>query len=162
MFHIFLILLFDSGKFVVFKREKNIYLLNEIAVLSNSPTRILPSNAERRSDIPSSGANKDYDYYDYGTPPRRHVSNNRNTLTNADCRVKTRTLPHEKYCDLYYHTTGCDGDQALLRSCPNGLLYTKSGRSGLIGVCDYPHNVDCVEKEKHSKFLCLQPQLLKK
>merc|ERR1711935_117407 len=132
MFHIFLILLFDS-------------------VLSNSPARILTSNAERRSDIPSSGANKDMYYdYDYGTPPRRHVSNNRNTLKNADCRVKTRTLPHETYCDLYYHTTGCEGDQALLRSCPNGLLHTGGGRSGLIGACDYPHNVDCSEKEKHN------------
>merc|ERR1711935_876137 len=132
MFHIFLILLFDS-------------------VLSNSPARILTSNAERRSDIPSSGANKDMYYdYDYGTSPRRHVSNNRNTLKNADCRVKTRTLPHETYCDLYYHTTGCEGDQALLRSCPNGLLHTGGGRSGLIGVCDYPHNVDCSEKEKRN------------
>lgn len=145
-----------------FKANK-VYLLDKIAVLSNSPARILTSNAERRSDIPSSGANKDMYYdYDYGTPPRRHVSNNRNTLKNADCRVKTRTLPHETYCDLYYHTTGCEGDQALLRSCPNGLLHTGGGRSGLIGVCDYPHNVDCSEKEKHSKFLCLQQQSLKK
>lgn len=160
MIHFFLILLFDSGK-LIFLNINQCYIFNKIAVISNSPARI-PSNAERRSDIPSSGANKDYDYYDYGTPPRRHASNNRNTLTNSDCRVKTRTLPHEKYCDLYYHTTGCDGDQALLRSCPNGLLYTKSGRSGLIGVCDYPHNVDCVEKEKHSKFFCLQLQLPKK
>ena len=129
-------------------------------MLSNSPTRILTSNAERRSDVPSPpGINKDIYYdYDYATPPRRHVSTNRNTLTNSDCRVKTRTLPHEKYCDLYYHTTGCDGDQALLRSCPNGLLYTGTGRSGLIGVCDYPHNVDCIDKEKHSKFFICSHQ----
>jgi len=133
MLYVFLILLFEP-------------------VLSNSPTRILTSNAERRSDVPSQpGINKDIYYdYDYATPPRRQVSSSRNTLTNSDCRVKTRTLPHEKYCDLYYHTTGCDGDQALLRSCPNGLLYTGTGRSGLIGVCDYPHNVDCIDKEKHN------------
>jgi len=68
----------------------------------------------------------------------------------ADCRQKTRHLPHEKYCDLYYSATGCDDGQKLLRSCPNGLLYTGSGRHGLIGVCDYPHNVDCQGREKHN------------
>ncbi len=82
-------------------------------------------------------------------------------LLNSDCRAKTRTIPHEKYCDLYYHATGCDDGQSLLRSCPNGLLYTGGGRHGLIGVCDYPHNVECPPgKERHSKsltlLLCLQ------
>ncbi len=73
-------------------------------------------------------------------------------LLNSDCRSKTRTIPHEKYCDLYYHATGCDDGQSLLRSCPNGLLYTGGGRHGLIGVCDYPHNVECPPgKERHSK-----------
>eukprot|EP00094_Tigriopus_californicus_P011716 TCALIF_11320-PA protein Name:"Similar to cpg-2 Chondroitin proteoglycan 2 (Caenorhabditis briggsae)" AED:0.29 eAED:0.29 QI:0/0.2/0/0.83/0.6/0.5/6/0/405 len=64
-------------------------------------------------------------------------------LTIMNCRSKTRHRPHEKYCDLYYHTTGCDDGQALLRSCPNGLVFTGTGRPGLMGVCDYPHNVEC-------------------
>ena len=85
---------------------------------------------------------------------------------NGDCRQKTKTIPHDKYCDLYYHTTGCDDSQSLLRSCPNGLLYTGSGRHGLIGVCDYPHNVNCGQKKKHSKLFysssfIFQPRLKK-
>ncbi len=73
-------------------------------------------------------------------------------LSQDNCRGKTRTAAHEKYCDLYYTSTGCDDGQSLLRSCPNGLLYTGGGRHGLIGVCDYPHNVECPPgKERHSE-----------
>jgi len=58
-----------------------------------------------------------------------------------DCKV--RTLPHEEYCDVYYYQTSCNDGKAILRSCPNGLVYTGNGRNGLIGVCDYPHRADC-------------------
>lgn len=71
-----------------------------------------------------------------------------NLVSSSDCRQKTRTVAHETYCDLYYTKTGCDDGQALLRSCPNGLMYTGNGRHGLIGVCDYPHNVHCPENKK--------------
>ena len=83
--------------------------------------------------------------------PRRPKPVAANAVSSYDCRAKTLTLPHEKYCDLYYHTTGCDDGQKLLRSCPNGLLYKDGGRSGLIGVCDYPHNIDCRGGERHSE-----------
>jgi len=80
-----------------------------------------------------------------------------------DCKV--RTLPHEEYCDVYYYQTSCNDGKAILRSCPNGLVYTGNGRNGLIGVCDYPHRADCsksiqsadgyadriAEKQLHSK-----------
>jgi len=73
----------------------------------------------------------------------------------ADCKPKYRTLPHDKYCDVYYELAGCDSrsdsKDAILRSCPNGLVYTGNGRNGLIGVCDYPHRADCNGKERHSE-----------
>jgi hypothetical protein len=76
--------------------------------------------------------------------------------TSADCKPKYRTLPHEKYCDVYFEQSGCDGQteksQAILRACPNGLVYTGNGRNGLIGVCDYPHRAECAGKERHSKL----------
>jgi len=79
-----------------------------------------------------------------------------------DCKV--RTLPHEEYCDVYYYQTNCNDNKAVLRSCPNGLVYTGNGRNGLIGVCDYPFRADCsksvqsrdgytdqiTEKERHN------------
>ena len=74
---------------------------------------------------------------------------------SADCKRKYRTLPHEKYCDVYFEQSGCEGQteksQAILRACPNGLVYTGNGRNGLIGVCDYPHRAECSGKERHSK-----------
>lgn len=75
---------------------------------------------------------------------------------SVDCKRKYRTLPHEKYCDVYYEQSGCEGQieksQAILRACPNGLVYTGNGRNGLIGVCDYPHRAECNGKERHSKW----------
>lgn len=73
---------------------------------------------------------------------------------SVDCKRKYRTLPHEKYCDVYYEQSGCEGQieksQAILRACPNGLVYTGNGRNGLIGVCDYPHRAECSGKERHN------------
>lgn len=76
-----------------------------------------------------------------------------NSYYQTDCKTRERTLPHEKYCDHFYQLNGCSGsdDQAILRSCPNGLIYTGTGRHGLIGVCDFPHRTDCAGgKEKHN------------
>jgi hypothetical protein len=78
-----------------------------------------------------------------------------NTYYQSDCKSRDLTLPHEKYCDHYYQRNGCGAggsdSQAILRSCPNGLLYTGNGRQGLMGVCDYPHRVDCSAGERHSE-----------
>ena len=108
----------------------------------------------------------DYDYSsseeDYPVPSQT-VNRNRarpqpqgpptsiNTFYQTDCKTKERTLPHESYCDHFYQLNGCDDDQAILRACPNGLVYTGNGRHGLIGVCDYPHRADCNGRERHSK-----------
>ena len=76
-----------------------------------------------------------------------------NYYSTVDCKSRERTLPHEKYCDHFYQLNGCSGsdDQAILRACPNGLVYTGNGRPGLIDVCDYPHRTDCNSRERHSK-----------
>ena len=56
------------------------------------------------------------------------------------CKSRARTVPHESSCDMYYQ---CFEGQSLLQRCPNGLMYKSNGRAGLVGVCDYPHNVQC-------------------
>jgi len=53
---------------------------------------------------------------------------------------KPRTVGHETQCDVYYE---CYEGQGFLQSCPNGLAYAGEQQFGLIGSCDYPHNVDC-------------------
>jgi hypothetical protein len=121
---------------------------------------------------------QEYDYGDggeeapgnpYGESNGGRIRNNRpvekvspsvNSYYQTDCKTKERTLPHEGYCDHYYQLNGCSGsdDQAILRSCPNGLVYTGTGRHGLIGLCDYPHRTDCNGRERHSKCHFLQLQ----
>lgn len=63
------------------------------------------------------------------------------------CKSGARTVAHESQCDLYYE---CYEGQGFLQSCPNGLNYKVSGRHGLIGVCDYPHNTNCREREERN------------
>ena len=65
------------------------------------------------------------------------------------CKSGAKTVAHEDQCDLYYE---CYEGQGFLTSCPNGLVYGGEGRFGLIGMCDYPHNVNCVGREGRSKF----------
>ena len=88
-----------------------------------------------------------------GRLPPKQSGPSINSYYQTDCKARERTLPHEKYCDHFYQLNGCSGsdDQAILRACPNGLTYTGNGRSGLIGVCDYPHRAECVGSERHSK-----------
>ncbi|XP_042240102.1 protein obstructor-E-like isoform X2 [Homarus americanus] len=59
------------------------------------------------------------------------------------CKSKTRTTSHEDQCDLYYE---CYDDQAVVQSCPNGLVYLGKRTRGLFGVCDYDFNVDCSDR----------------
>lgn len=109
-------------------------------------------------EYPSVNVNRDR-----ARPQPERPPTNINTYYETNCKAKERTLPHEKYCDHFYQLNGCDDDQAILRACPNGLVYTGNGRHGLIGVCDYPHRADCNGRERHSKcylvayFFSLQP-----
>jgi len=60
------------------------------------------------------------------------------------CRSGAKDVAHESQCDLYYE---CFGDQGFIQACPNGLMYNGGGAFGLLGPCDYPHNVNCYERE---------------
>jgi len=86
------------------------------------------------------------------SPPKQSGPSLNQYSYQTDCKTRERTLPHEKYCDHFYQLNGCSGsdDQAILRSCPNGLVYTGTGRNGLIGVCDYPHRSECSGAERHN------------
>jgi len=96
-------------------------------------------------EYPSVNVNRDR-----ARPQPERPPTNINTYYETNCKAKERTLPHEKYCDHFYQLNGCDDDQAILRACPNGLVYTGNGRHGLIGVCDYPHRADCNGRERHN------------
>jgi len=63
------------------------------------------------------------------------------------CQSGAKSVAHEDACDLYYE---CYEGQGFLTSCPNGLVYGGEGRFGLIGNCDYPHNVNCQGREKRN------------
>merc|ERR1712115_127354 len=58
----------------------------------------------------------------------------------GSCKSGAKSVGHESACDLYYD---CYEGQGFLQSCPNGLVYAGDGRFGLVGECDYPHNVNC-------------------
>ena len=58
-------------------------------------------------------------------------------------------MGHESSCDLYYD---CYEGQGFLQSCPNGLVYAMNGQFGLVGECDYPHNVNCQGRSERSKY----------
>jgi len=130
------------------------------------------NQAQERAYLDNQGQERAYDYNDYedyspgqsapaasattgerGRAPPKQTGPSLNTFAyQTDCKSRERTLPHEKYCDHFYQLNGCSGsdDQAILRSCPNGLVYTGTGRNGLIGVCDYPHRSECSGQERHN------------
>jgi len=60
------------------------------------------------------------------------------------CQSGAKTVGHEDQCDLYYE---CYEGQGFLTSCPNGLMYGGENNFGLLGKCDYPHNVNCQGRE---------------
>ncbi len=146
------------------------YLLLSLAVFGQrqSLPLIPQQQAQERAYLEYDYGDEAVDQYDNsgrvrGGQPRPPVRSQPPPLNyyQTDCKAKERTLPHEKYCDLFYQLNGCTGsdDQAIQRSCPNGLIYTGNGRHGLIGVCDYPHRADCNGKEHYSKSLTLfQPR----
>merc|ERR1712106_24816 len=81
--------------------------------------------------------------YNYNQPPRSSQS----LIGKEACKSGAKTVGHESTCDLYYE---CYEGQGFLTSCPNGLVYANDGRFGLIGVCDYPHNVPCLGREERN------------
>ena len=157
-----------------FFAKSTMYILIATTVLGQRDLyRPAPApQAQERAYIDNQGS-KAYDYNDYedyspgqaapaasattgerGRLPPKQTGPSLNTFAyQTDCKSRERTLPHEKYCDHFYQLNGCSGsdDQAILRSCPNGLVYTGTGRNGLIGVCDYPHRSECSGQERHSK-----------
>jgi len=84
--------------------------------------------------------------YNYNQPPR----SSQNLIGKEACKSGAKTVGHESTCDLYYE---CYEGQGFITSCPNGLVYANDGRFGLIGVCDYPHNVPCLGRKERSKFV---------
>merc|ERR1711971_686970 len=82
--------------------------------------------------------------YNYNQPPR---PSQQNLIGKEACKSGAKTVGHESQCDLYYE---CYEGQGFITSCPNGLVYNNDGRFGLIGVCDYPHNVGCQGREERN------------
>lgn len=75
-------------------------------------------------------------------------SSTTNLIGKDSCRERdVKSAAHESACDLYYD---CYEGQGFLQSCPNGLVYNRDGRFGLIGRCDYPHNVDCTGRPERN------------
>ena len=72
----------------------------------------------------------------------------RSNLFKDPCKSKTRTSGHETQCDAYYE---CFDGQPVIQYCPNGLVYHGKRQSGLFGVCDYDHNIDCSDRPERSK-----------
>jgi len=55
-------------------------------------------------------------------------------------QCKCRTKASKEFADVYIEERNCtSGYNQMLKACPNGLVYTGNGRSGLVSVCDYPH-----------------------
>lgn len=51
--------------------------------------------------------------------------------------------PHASSCDKYWK---CDGNQAELKTCGNGLAFDDTDPKYLKENCDYLHNVDCGQR----------------
>ena len=86
--------------------------------------------------------------YNYNQPQR---PSQQNLIGKEACKSGAKTVGHESSCDLYYE---CYEGQGFITSCPSGLVYNNDGRFGLIGVCDYPFNINCQGREERSKFSC--------
>jgi len=56
----------------------------------------------------------------------------------SSCRCRTKAS--KEFSDVYIEERNCtSGYSQMVKACPNGLVYTGNGRSGLVSVCDYPH-----------------------
>jgi len=68
-------------------------------------------------------------------------------LGKEACASGANSVGHESACDLYYE---CYEGQGFLKTCPNGLVFNVNSNFGLIGKCDYPHNVDCDRRSERN------------
>merc|ERR1712154_399541 len=108
-----------------------------VSVVEPPRGRVPPSLTQRKQYANSN-------YNNYNQPQRQSQAN----LIGKDaCKSGAKTVGHESSCDLYYE---CYEGQGFITSCPNGLVYATDGRFGLIGVCDYPHNVGCQGREERN------------
>ena len=82
-------------------------------------------------------------------PPPPRPSKIYGMVGKDSCGPRVKTAAHESMCDMYYD---CYEDQGFLRNCPNGLVY-KDGSPGHIGVCHYPINTDCGNRQDRSKYI---------
>jgi len=101
------------------------------------PPRRIPQTLTQRKQYSNQNQNN------YNTPQRQNL----NLIGKEACKSGAKTVGHESLCDLYYE---CYEGQGFLTSCPNGLVYNNDGRFGLIGVCDYPHNIGCQAREERN------------
>merc|ERR1712210_258256 len=94
------------------------------------PSRLAPA-PKRQSFKPRPNTNDGY-------RPRNRAPTG--LIGKESCKSGAKSVGHESACDLYYD---CYEGQGFLQSCPNGLVFGGDGRFGLVGECDYPHNVNC-------------------
>jgi len=104
------------------------------------PRGRVPQTMTQRKQYSNSNSNN----YNYNQPAR---PSQQNLIGKEACKSGAKTVGHESSCDLYYE---CYEGQGFITSCPNGLVYNNDGRFGLIGVCDYPHNVGCQGREERN------------
>merc|ERR1711874_330940 len=98
------------------------------------PTRGRPPVIPKRNPNP----------YNFKNDLRRPQKGGQGPSGPDGCRSGAKNVAHESQCDLYYE---CFGDQGFIQTCPNGLMYNGGGAFGLLGPCDYPHNVNCYDRE---------------
>ena len=103
------------------------------------PTRGRPPVIPKRNPNP----------YNFKNDLRRPQKGGQGPSGPDGCRSGAKNVAHESQCDLYYE---CFGDQGFIQTCPNGLMYNGGGAFGLLGPCDYPHNVNCYDREGRSKL----------
>ena len=104
------------------------------------PTNRLQSLPKRQSFKPRPNSNDGY-------RPRERAPTG--LVGKESCKSGAKSVGHESSCDLYYD---CYEGQGFLQSCPNGLVYAMNGQFGLVGECDYPHNVNCQGRPERSKY----------
>ena len=103
------------------------------------PSRLAPA-PKRQSFKPRPNTNDGY-------RPRNRAPTG--LVGKESCKSGAKSVGHESACDLYYD---CYEGQGFLQSCPNGLVFGGDGRFGLVGECDYPHNVNCQGRPEMSEY----------
>ena len=109
------------------------------SVAGRPPPRLAPV-PKRQSFKPRPNTNDGY-------RPRHRAPSG--LVGKESCKSGAKSVGHESACDLYYD---CYEGQGFLQSCPNGLVYSGDGRFGLVGECDYPHNVNCQGRPERSEY----------